>query len=494
MLPEGTEERILRAAEILLRRGVADLTLLGDPDEIARRTRELGVDLGDARLVDPATSEWRDEFAARYARAARATGASPLDLAHDSWSADVNYFGTHDGGRRAAPTAWSPGPPTPPPPPSGRPSRSSGPCRTCRWRPACSSCCSPTGCWSTATARSTPTRTPPSSPTSRSPRRDTAARFGIEPRVAMLSYSTGSSGAGADVEKVAAATALVRERRPDLLVEGPIQYDAAIDPAVAATKLPEQRGRRPGHGLHLPGPEHRATTRTRRCSGRPARSPSARSCRACAGRSTTCPGARPCRTSSTRWRSPPSRRPPRRSMTSGAGAQLRVVVGEVPALRRGPDGRPRALVERIGEPGGGRRPTTPPRSGRSWPSSTWTGLAAVGHRVVHGGRTFTAPVRDRRRGGRPRSRSWSRSPRCTTRPTWPASRWPGKLLPDVPQVAVFDTAFHHTLPRGRRHLRDRPGHRRAGTTSAGTASTAPRTRTCPAAPPSCWAARTSSST
>jgi phosphate acetyltransferase len=67
----------------------------------------------------------------------------------------------------------------------------------------------------------------------------TAAAFGVEPRVAMLSYSTGSSGAGADVEKVAAATALVRERRPDLPVEGPIQYDAAVDPAVAATKLPQ---------------------------------------------------------------------------------------------------------------------------------------------------------------------------------------------------------------------------------------------------------------
>jgi phosphate acetyltransferase len=66
----------------------------------------------------------------------------------------------------------------------------------------------------------------------------TAAAFGIEPRVALLSYSTGSSGSGADVEKVAAATALVRERRPDLPVEGPIQYDAAVDPAVAATKLP----------------------------------------------------------------------------------------------------------------------------------------------------------------------------------------------------------------------------------------------------------------
>ena len=66
----------------------------------------------------------------------------------------------------------------------------------------------------------------------------TAAQFGVEPRVAMLSYSTGASGAGADVDKVAAATALVRQRRPDLPVEGPIQYDAAVDPAVAATKLP----------------------------------------------------------------------------------------------------------------------------------------------------------------------------------------------------------------------------------------------------------------
>jgi len=67
----------------------------------------------------------------------------------------------------------------------------------------------------------------------------TAERFGIEPRVAMLSYSTGDSGSGADVEKVRTATALVRERRPDLLVEGPIQYDAAADPTVAAAKMPD---------------------------------------------------------------------------------------------------------------------------------------------------------------------------------------------------------------------------------------------------------------
>ena len=67
---------------------------------------------------------------------------------------------------------------------------------------------------------------------------ETAVAFGVEPRVAMLSYSTGSSGSGAEVAKVAKATALVRERCPGLLVEGPIQYDAAIDPTVAATKLP----------------------------------------------------------------------------------------------------------------------------------------------------------------------------------------------------------------------------------------------------------------
>ena len=67
----------------------------------------------------------------------------------------------------------------------------------------------------------------------------TAVQFGVEPRIAMLSYSTGESGSGADVDKVRAATALVRERRPDLFVEGPIQYDAAVDASVAASKMPD---------------------------------------------------------------------------------------------------------------------------------------------------------------------------------------------------------------------------------------------------------------
>lgn len=70
---------------------------------------------------------------------------------------------------------------------------------------------------------------------------ETAAQFGVEPRVAMLSYSTGTSGSGADVDKVRRATELVRQRRPELLVEGPIQYDAAVDAKVAATKLPDSK-------------------------------------------------------------------------------------------------------------------------------------------------------------------------------------------------------------------------------------------------------------
>jgi phosphate acetyltransferase len=67
---------------------------------------------------------------------------------------------------------------------------------------------------------------------------DTSLAFGIEPRIAMLSYSSGTSGQGEEVEKVRKATQLVKERRPDLKVEGPIQYDAAVDPAVGRQKMP----------------------------------------------------------------------------------------------------------------------------------------------------------------------------------------------------------------------------------------------------------------
>ncbi|WP_433687115.1 phosphate acetyltransferase [Micromonospora carbonacea] len=236
VLPEGAEERILRAAEILLRRGVADLTLLGRPDDIARRTRELGVDITGAAVVDPATSPWRDEFAEAYAKL-RAHRGMTAELAHDI-VAQPNYFGTmmvhtgHADGMVSGATHTTAA--------TIRPAF-----EIIRTVPGVSVASSVffmlladrVLVYGDCAVNPDPDAAQLADIAISSA--DTAARFGIEPRVAMLSYSTGDSGAGADVEKVAAATRLVRERRPDLLVEGPIQYDAAIDPHVAATKLPD---------------------------------------------------------------------------------------------------------------------------------------------------------------------------------------------------------------------------------------------------------------
>jgi phosphate acetyltransferase len=235
VLPEGAEERILRATEILLRRGVADLTLLGPPDEIRRRARELGLDIDAAAVVDPAASPWREEFAPGYAELRRHKGVT-LDLARDVVR-DPNYFGTMMVHRGLADGMVS------------------GAAHTtaATIRPAFEIIKTVPGVsvassvffmlladrvlvYGDCAVNPDPDAAQLADIALSSA--ETAARFGIAPRVAMLSYSTGTSGAGADVEKVAAATALVRERRPDLPVEGPIQYDAAIDPTVAAAKLP----------------------------------------------------------------------------------------------------------------------------------------------------------------------------------------------------------------------------------------------------------------
>jgi phosphate acetyltransferase len=235
VLPEGAEERILRATETLLRRGVADLTLLGDPAVIERRARELGVSIEGARVADPETSSWRDDFAPRYAELRKHRGVT-LDLAYDVVR-DVNYFGTMMVAAGLADGMVS----------------GANHTTAATIRPAFEIIKTVPGVsvassvffmlladrvlvYGDCAVNPDPDAEQLADIALSSA--DTAAAFGIEPRVAMLSYSTGSSGAGADVEKVAAATALVRKRRADLPVEGPIQYDAAIDPAVAATKLP----------------------------------------------------------------------------------------------------------------------------------------------------------------------------------------------------------------------------------------------------------------
>ncbi|MFF4352661.1 phosphate acetyltransferase [Streptomyces sp. NPDC001530] len=236
VLPEGTEERVLHAAEVLLRRGVCDLTLLGPVDQIRKKAADLGIDLGGTQLIDPATSVLRDAFAEKYA-ALRAHKGVTVELAYDV-VADVNYFGTLmvqegladgmvSGSVHSTAATIRPAFEIIKTKPDAKIVSSVffmcladkvlvyGDCAV-NPDPNAEQLCD-IAIQSAATAE----------------------QFGVEPRIAMLSYSTGTSGSGADVDKVREATDLVRLRRDDLKIEGPIQYDAAVEPSVAATKLPE---------------------------------------------------------------------------------------------------------------------------------------------------------------------------------------------------------------------------------------------------------------
>ncbi|MFE9608761.1 phosphate acetyltransferase [Streptomyces sp. NPDC006012] len=236
VLPEGTEERVLRAAEVLLRRGVCDLTLLGPVDRIRRQAADLGIDLREAQLIDPAASELREVFAERYARL-RAHRGVTAELAYDV-VADVNYFGTLMVQEGLADGMVS-----------GSAHSTAATIRPAfeiiRTRPQASIVSSvffmcladKVLVYGDCAVNPDPDAEQLADIAVQSAA--TARQFGVQPRIAMLSYSTGTSGAGADVDKVREATRLVRARRPDLKIEGPIQYDAAVEPTVAAAKLPD---------------------------------------------------------------------------------------------------------------------------------------------------------------------------------------------------------------------------------------------------------------
>ena len=236
VLPEGDDDRILQAAGRLLRRDIAELTILGDEAQVRGRAAELGVDLTDATVINPRTSELREKFAAQYAEIRKKKGVT-LEQARDIVE-DVSYFGTMlvhndivDGmvSGAAHTTAHT-----------VRPAF-----EIIKTQPGVSTVSSIfLMCLSDRVLAYGDCAIVPD-PTSEEladiaiSSARTAAQFGIDPRVAMLSYSTGESGSGAGVDKVRAATELVRQREPDLLVEGPIQYDAAVEPSVAASKMPD---------------------------------------------------------------------------------------------------------------------------------------------------------------------------------------------------------------------------------------------------------------
>src|ERR1700754_900330 len=234
VLPEGDDDRILKSAGRVLLRGIADLTILGDDIQIRARAAELGVNLDDATVFDPRTSELCDHFAEQYAQL-RAKKGITVEQAREIIH-DVSYFGTmlvHNGivdgmvSGASHTTAHT-----------VRPAFEI--IKTAADVSTVSSIflmCLPDRVLAYGDCAIIPNPTPEQLADIAISSARTAARFGIEPRVAMLSYSTGDSGTGADVDKVRKATELVRARDPQLLVEGPIQYDAAIDPSVAATKL-----------------------------------------------------------------------------------------------------------------------------------------------------------------------------------------------------------------------------------------------------------------
>ena len=238
VLPEASDDRILESAAILTRRGVANLILLGDPNAIKTRATHLGLGLSGVEIVDPTDPELLAQFAEEYARL-RAHKGVTLEQAREKM-ADLSYFGTMmvhlgmaDGMVSGAINTTAN---------TIRPSL-----EFIKTRPGVSVVsgsflmCLPDRVVVYADCAVNPNPTAEQLADIAISSAETAAKFGIEPRVAMLSYSTGSSGSGADVDKVREATEIVRQRAPELALEGPIQFDAAVDPAVARTKLPDSQ-------------------------------------------------------------------------------------------------------------------------------------------------------------------------------------------------------------------------------------------------------------
>lgn len=235
VLPEGEEERIIRASNILLKREVVDITLLGDEHKIRQKIATLGVRLPNVRIVNPVQSEHFDDFVQTFCEIRKGKGATE-DVVRDIM-ADVNTFATmmiHKGladgmvSGSIHTTAQT-----------IRPAF-----QIVKTKPNASIVssvffmCLEDRVLVYGDCAVNPNPNAEQLAEIAIISSETARGFGIEPRVAMLSYSTGDSGGGTDVEKVREATAMAKKLRPDIKIEGPMQYDAAVDMSVAKTKMP----------------------------------------------------------------------------------------------------------------------------------------------------------------------------------------------------------------------------------------------------------------
>ncbi|MGZ5254147.1 MAG: phosphate acetyltransferase [Flavitalea sp.] len=237
VLPEGNDDRILKATARLINQEVVKLTLLGDPEQVAASYKRLGLnmDLNKIRIINPATSEYYNDFVETLFELRKGKNVT-LEMARDLMT-DVSYFGTMMVFKGLADGMVS------------------GAIHTTQHtiRPALQFVKTKPGISMVSSVffMCLPDRVSVFGDCAVNPNptaeqlaeiailsAESSAKFGIEPRIAMLSYSSGTSGEGEDVEKVRNATEIVKKLRPDLKVEGPIQYDAAVDPIVGKQKLP----------------------------------------------------------------------------------------------------------------------------------------------------------------------------------------------------------------------------------------------------------------
>jgi phosphate acetyltransferase len=236
VLPEGEEERILRAVEALMRRGVVQLTLLGDEEKIRSRAETLKIDLAGVNLINPASSELLPEYAECYQQLRSHKGVTN-EVALDVMQ-DATYFGTMMVYKEHADGMVS-----------GSINTTAHTVRPAfefiKTRPGVKLVssvffmCLADRVLVYGDCAVNPNPTAEELAQIAVTSADTAAAFGVEPRVAMLSYATGQSGTGEDVDHVKEATQIARQLRPELAIDGPLQYDAAVDAGVARTKLPE---------------------------------------------------------------------------------------------------------------------------------------------------------------------------------------------------------------------------------------------------------------